>query len=198
MFLQLDSNNLYNLHLSCFQNFCQKLEKLFGDVSVIEFIICDSREELVKKTQEQLGELPNWVVGLTKGNCVYLLSPNEIRDRQMKFENVLKHEIAHIFVNRFSDNCPIWLNEGIAQNLSEKIDEKECLEAELTNPYDLSYESGLYPCSKIVVKRLFEIHGMPNVISCLKSCKNFRKDSVFGYNSIEKLITVKNAQYFYK
>lgn len=199
VFLQLNSSNLYDLRLSCFQGFCQKLETLFGNVGVIELTICDSREELVEKTQEQLGELPSWVVGLTKGHCVYLLSPNEIRDRQMNFENILKHEIVHIFVNQFSNNCPIWLNEGIAQNLSEDvIGEKECLEVKLTNPYDHSYESGLYFCSKIVVRMLFEIYGVPNVINCLKSCKNFRKDSVFGYNSIEKLITVRNAQYFYK
>lgn len=189
MILQLVSNNSCNLNLSFLKEFCQTLESLFGKISEINIAICNSPKELKKCAGEGLENLPKWVVGLTKENFVYLIKPEIIRKRKMQFEEICRHEIIHVFINKFSNGCPIWLNEGIAQSLSEnKPTKKDTFGVELINPYNLNYESGLYFCSKLVVEKLFESYGISNVINHLKNCKDFKNDNIFGYCAIDTLV----------
>lgn len=196
-YIHLFSNNFCNLNIYKLQAFCENLENLFGKISNINIVVCDSHKDLEMSLGGKGGNLPDWVVGLVEGNSIYLRNADDISKRDMQMEDVCYHELVHIFVNRFITGCPLWLNEGIAQLLSMKggID-KEIIKTEMKNPYNLTYESGLYLYSRLVVKKLFEVYGKLTVIQHLKKCKNFEKDNMFGRDSIDNLI--KNERRFFQ
>lgn len=197
--IRLISNNFCSLNICSLRDFCKQLENLFGKISNINIIVCDSHKDLEMRVAKKNGNLPDWVVGLVKGNCIYLRNSDAIAKRDMQIEDVCYHELVHIFINNFTTGCPAWLNEGIAQLLSksEVIDE-EIIKVEIKNPYNLTYESGLYFYSRLVVKKLFEVYGKLNVIQHLKKCKNFEKDDIFGQDSVDNLIKKMKGDFLMK
>ncbi len=62
----------------------------------------------------------DWLVGFTSyNNKIYVLDKNKIESESSHkkecFEDVLKHEIAHLYYRAFKGNVyPNWLNEGTA------------------------------------------------------------------------------------
>jgi hypothetical protein len=66
---------------------------------------------------QDVTQAPHWAGALNDGKIrVPIKGVNRV-DRQ--FERILKHELIHSFVRlKTGSNCPVWLNEGLAQLLS--------------------------------------------------------------------------------
>ncbi len=56
---------------------------------------------------------PDWAGGLNDGSLRIPLG--DVSEVTPQLETVLKHELTHSFVHAIDPNCPVWLNEGLAQ-----------------------------------------------------------------------------------
>ena len=65
--------------------------------------------------------MEHWVGGLYDGQ-LKLPVPESLEDekRLAELERVLRHEYTHVLVRSLAPECPMWLNEGIAQLLEEE------------------------------------------------------------------------------
>ena len=75
------------------------------------------------------GEFQNWMVGTASKHHLWIFSKNLIATLTLHkkecFEQVLKHEMSHIYTNTLSPFVPIWINEGVAVYLSENLEERK-------------------------------------------------------------------------
>lgn len=60
----------------------------------------------------------HWVGGLYDGQVklVYPAGDPPAPGELQALDEAIRHEIAHVFVRRLCSECPVWLNEGIAQH----------------------------------------------------------------------------------
>ena len=101
----------------------KKLEEFYGfkspDFSVE---ICASRKDFEEKTGKK--ETPDWLVGFANKGNVYVLSPEamerESSHKKEEFEQILTHEVCHIFNNEINKNTLTWVNEGTALFLAKQ------------------------------------------------------------------------------
>jgi hypothetical protein len=70
-----------------------------------------------------------WEVGNTsRDNKIDIIHPDFFAKisshADSEFEQILAHEIAHIFINRLAsgNQVPFWLNEGLAMNIAGQVD----------------------------------------------------------------------------
>jgi len=137
--------------------------------------------------------LPNWVVGINHNKKIAVLNKYILNQKGLNIDEICEHEMVHIFVNHFIPDCPLWINEGLAQNIIlDKEKNAPCYTLykgnRLPNPYNLSYDSNLYYVSDIIIKKLFEKYGFFYIMNQLKNCINFECHNIFGYNAVEKFI----------
>lgn len=178
--------NIYSLNKQ-FNILCN----LFGQLKDIHIYACCSQDELKKYLGMSEMVFPDWVVGANHKEKIAVLEKAQLDIKGFDMTSICKHEMVHVFINHFVPNCPLWLNEGLAQNLiwdnKNKIKDEKSIE-HLSNPYDLSYDSNIYCVSDIVTRKLLKKCGITNVIRQLKTCSNFENDVIFGYSAIDKLI----------
>ncbi|MBQ3067601.1 MAG: hypothetical protein IJC97_00955 [Oscillospiraceae bacterium] len=168
--------------------------KLFGQPKEDIYIyICRSQYELKKRLHIVNVLLPDWVVGANHNGKIAILNKKQLDARGFHINTLCAHEMVHVFVNQFVANCPLWLNEGLAQNLVPEPKNtanarEQIISQKLLNPYKLSYDSGLYYVSKIIVGKLFKIYGKTQIVTLLKKCTDFEDNNIFGYTAIEALL----------
>jgi len=70
-----------------------------------------------------------WEVGNTsRDNKIDIIHPDFFAKvsshADLEFDQILAHEIAHIFINRLAsgNQVPFWLNEGLAMNIAGQVD----------------------------------------------------------------------------
>lgn len=89
-------------------------------ISKITIEIIDSRKEFDKLLNKST---PNWLVAISDGKNkkIYIMNEKIIeRNSRFNFSTILKHEIAHIYLYSINKKIPIWLDEGLALNLSKQ------------------------------------------------------------------------------
>jgi hypothetical protein len=60
---------------------------------------------------------PGWVGALNDGKIRFPIKGLSLVDEKVR--KILKHELTHSFIRQKTNgNCPLWLNEGLAQHLS--------------------------------------------------------------------------------
>lgn len=92
------------------------LERAYGDISRDLGAVPDGRITLSLYTKQQFFDVtkaPSWVGALNDGKLRIPLG--DINTMSPQLEGVLRHELTHWFIHSMTRNCPIWLNEGIAQ-----------------------------------------------------------------------------------
>jgi len=166
---------------------------LFAPLRNVYVYVCCSQMEMKKCLKIKSTNLPNWVVGINHNKKIAVLNKYVLNCKGFNINEICEHEMVHIFVNHFIPDCPLWINEGLAQNvILDKADHTSCCILPkgnyLPNPYNLSYDSNLYYVSNIIIKKLFEKYGFFYIINQLKNCINFEHHNIFGYNAIEKFI----------
>jgi Peptidase MA superfamily len=66
---------------------------------------------------QDVTKTPSWVGALNDGKIRFPIKGLSLVDEQVR--QILKHELTHSFIRlKTAGNCPLWLNEGLAQHLS--------------------------------------------------------------------------------
>ncbi len=164
----------------------------FYDYNQIEkippLILVNKREEFNKIANRKTD---NWVVGMTNEKYILLFTPDSY-ERESKnthkytdetYYRLIKHEISHTIVRDIAkNNCPRWLNEGLAIYSSEQILSKR--KPESFNVFLKAYKSnknipGLYDESGFVVEKLIQKFSKNMVIDFLKTLEDINTEEKF-------------------
>jgi tetratricopeptide (TPR) repeat protein len=94
----------------------QTLERQYGDLRA-DFVSSPSMVIVVTLySKQQFSEAtlaPDWAGALNDGSL--RIPVGDVTEVTPQLETVLKHELTHTFVHALDPNCPLWLNEGLAQ-----------------------------------------------------------------------------------
>lgn len=150
--------------------------------------------ESVQYMQDKIPvKLPKWIKGVSSIDSICLLSPDAWDKDYVDSESLTQifiHEYVHVAVfNTFTQICPLWLNEGLAQNIAEqnKKNERKSI-CEKFDYYKSNYQNdNFYYQSANIVSYLIQEYGLKDVISHGKNCKNFESDSIFGVENLQRI-----------
>jgi len=160
----------------------KSIKKLKGfydkNISNINIELVYSRKELNKKIKKKT---PDWLVGFTDKNKIYLFSPLVVEKysshRKSDLNKIITHEFCHIFNAKINNNIPIWLDEGLAMNLSNQKKNKDFKKSDrqffidnLNN--NISFDSFVkhdgYKISYWLVKKLIYKHKGKKILEIIK------------------------------
>lgn len=137
-------------------------------------------------------ELPYWIKGIGGNRAILLLSP-DCWDRDSggndTIQQVFIHEYLHLAVfDTFRQQCPLWLNEGLAQIIAEQVHFIESIKLKTdVSLYQIGYDdSDFYNQSAKMVSCLVEQHGLENIIKRAMKCEDFYHDDIFGVANLER------------
>lgn len=95
----------------------------------LENIFIETLENRNELNQRIGRKTQDWLVAFAKTNYVYILDKKsfviESSHLEKDFEIILKHELAHIFINAINPNAMQWLDEGLALNLARQKKAKQ-------------------------------------------------------------------------
>ena len=166
----------------------QKLENDF-EIKLNCNVCFFKSKELLEK---QIGEdLPDWVIGTFKGNNIFLLDkacwkyPNIT-----SYEKLIIHELTHIYTNHITQECPIWIMEGLAMFYASQIEELLIdNQKQVLNPYYLSYEDDIYFHAASIIKELIKWYDVKILVKRLyHNMEKYYQDPIVGVDVIEALV----------
>lgn len=193
IFLDRDILNILQSTNFIFQNF-EKLTKLFRYRKSVSVFLSNSIEDLKRKTENN--NIPNWIIGCNYDDKIFVLNPKDWQHRnKTSLEKLIVHEIVHVVINNSNNNCPIWLNEGLALWYADQVEELDLPGEKFSNPYVLDYSGEIYSCSAQIIKKLFDTHAESLLIKHLLSITDFIDDEIFGLCALEKLFYNKKEKY---
>ncbi|MDR1260316.1 MAG: hypothetical protein LBJ83_01120 [Oscillospiraceae bacterium] len=153
----------------------------------VSILTCDSLEELAQKTK--VPSLPAWVIATNQGTCVFLLKPTHWpKKKEYSVTQICIHELTHVIINNAIQNCPLWLNEGLACFYANQISTIINNNTLTINPYNATYDNGLYSISGKTIWLLMKKYGEAFILNRIKSSSNIRTDDILGYNALNNLI----------
>lgn len=138
-----------------------------------------------------------WVVGWLNGKAIYLLGPKKFNKESChKFSEryycqLIKHELVHAFVSVITEvnNCPNWLNEGLALFLARQYD-PAMRPAKFTKflSYYRKFDKHVYQESGHAVELLVKKYGKAKLIRFLKAHRKAKSkvDTCSAFESIYK------------
>ncbi len=178
MFFNITLNNNKTL-INYYNKIMNELNSFFN----IEWVNNKPKVFLVdnKDTLNLLSKSPEWVVGWTFKNNVYILHPRNFSEEY--FISLLKHELTHTFFNVISKNHtnPAWLYEGVSLYLSGQYKDRkvELFKSFLDNK-NIYLESGL------AVKLLINYFGKEKLLQLIKQLGSRQFNNLFkeiyGFN----------------
>lgn len=150
--------------------YVKRLEKMFNLKIELKINIFDSKNAFVKSLELnkliESNQIKNNVFGKTKSDEIYILSKEYIENNSKhKFIEILKHEIAHVFIHKSFGRGPSWFDEGLAcliagQNkFNSSLDVNPC---KLITKFQFDEDKLAYEKSKKLVNDL--IKGVMNEI----------------------------------
>jgi len=100
----------------------KKLSKFYKtNCPEMSFELVYSREEFNNKVGRQT---PEWMAGVVLKNKIYLFSPLVIEKvsthKKSKLNEIITHELCHIFNNKINKEILTWIDEGIALFLANQ------------------------------------------------------------------------------
>ncbi len=127
-----------------------------------------------------------WEVANASNNGeINILNPNifskESDHSKDEFSQILKHEIAHIFINKLSKNntVPKWLNEGLASYIagqhktikltSDNIEKDLCRKLGTPREWNKYEDHFAYPTASLFVGFLFEKYSLARIKKLISS-----------------------------
>lgn len=191
--IQLNSKAKEDVNIHMLKKQFEILCMLFGPLKDIHIYVCKSQADFKVCLGTTKVALPNWVVGVNRGKKIAVLEKAQLNAKGLDINSLCEHEMVHVFINHFITNCPLWLNEGLAQNLISNNNNNNIFSQKslthLSNPYNLSYDTDLYYISYVVTDRLLKKYGKTFLINQLKICRNFKNSNIFGYFALKELFS---------
>jgi hypothetical protein len=164
----------------------ERLERTYNDLErVLNF---SPRENIAvvlypDEVFQDVTQAPHWAGALNDGKIRFPLKGISRMDHRL--EMVLKHELTHSFIRmKTGGNCPVWLNEGLAQYFSGASArallptfkqavalQRLPLLKQLETPF-VSLSSGdailAYQQSLLTVEFIAQVHGLDNILRLLE------------------------------
>lgn len=146
----------------------------------------------INELQHNLGyTVPPWVIGMIQGSSIFILNPSSWLNQNLgTIEQLIVHEFCHIAFRKVM-RCPfpIWIDEGLAVNLSGQIESINSNVTVQKNVYHLSYlDEELYPVAGETVKILIQQYGLGSMINLLLQVTSFMNDPIFGEKAMIQLL----------
>lgn len=138
-----------------------------------------------------------WVVGWSGEKAIYILAPNKFNKEschkfsEKYYYQLIKHELVHAFVRAIIDanNCPNWLNEGLALFLAGQ-NKSDLRPVKFTKflSYHQKFDKHIYQESGHAVELLVHKYGKAKLIRFLKAHRkaNSRREICNAFESIYK------------
>lgn len=110
---------------------------------------------------------PDWVLASVRGeNDIILLSSLKLKDDDF-IKKIILHEFVHISMIYLRDNCPLYIYEGIAMNLSGQI-EKEVDLTSYTKFTHLEYNTPqFYRIAYNLIKVAIDIYTLQTLLKLI-------------------------------
>lgn len=168
-----------------------KIQETFSFFKTVSVYYYETLEEMQKKIPIKL---PDWIKGLSTADEIHILNPSEWKgfvEKEDSLAKIFVHEYVHVAIfNSFHSQCPCWLNEGLAQIISEQFKKQKSRIALI--PYDY-YKKGydddeFYYQSALVTFLLIEEVGIDNLLKHCMKCYDFENDEVVGTGALQKKI----------
>lgn len=121
LLLSSEKKVLRNLSINTIKSHTANLFSVYGYVDTLSFLvyITDEDEEFKSLTSKNI---PEWAVGVAKGNKIVIKSPTQKSRTYDSFNKTLKHEITHIYLSQINNRFPSWFNEGFAMYTADQFD----------------------------------------------------------------------------
>lgn len=138
-------------------------------------------------------KLPRWIKGVSCSDTIYLLSPDRWGNGYERVDSIAQifvHEYTHTAVfNTFWYPCPLWLNEGLAQNIAEqfKREKGEGFHSGFSYYSEDYSNEDFYDQSAFMVYLLIQNYGLNNLIQYVSKCKDFEDDIVVGKENLQRI-----------
>lgn len=102
----------------------RELDRLFFGVEIknIEINVYGEKKDFSKAIGEK--QAPNWLIAFVKKdscNKIYIFDNNKKPTKSIIIEQILMHELTHLYVNSLNKRIPEWLKEGVAVHVARQI-----------------------------------------------------------------------------
>lgn len=161
----------------------QQIENLFNYRTFVTVISFSNNQELSACFVQNI---PSWVKGIALDNKNILI----VNNNDLETLRIVIHEYIHIVIDKtFAQQCPLWLNEGIAMYLSGQKMRITSSSLDINNIYDVNFENdNFYMIAYYVTKSIMDKYGECFVIKRAINCECFEKDEIFGIDNITKIV----------
>lgn len=145
---------------------------------------------LEKKTG---GSLPDWVIGLSQGERVFVVKKSQWQNQKMDVSQLILHEFVHIALSQcVRKPLPVWLNEGLAVYLSGQYKDYKLEQSHIrayVDFYTLSYKSEhLYIIAAKALVALVGAYGIDEVMKELFVCEEFETSRIFRNENLNHIV----------
>jgi len=132
---------------------------------------------------------PDYLVGFSPGNEVNIVGPEGMppdRDPgEIRFQKVLKHEIAHKYIHLLNPNVPDWLEEGTCCYIADQ--QKDNVEINQINTQTLkelsrTHDPRKYHWGKSMVVLITDQYGKQKLLDLIQTVN---EDEL--YNNLKKM-----------
>jgi hypothetical protein len=145
----------------------------------IEIKIFDSKSELVdyyKKFYQEDKEPPDYLVAFSPQKIIAILGPDvmpsdEAGPGSQRFNKVMKHELAHKYIEQLGGRVPGWLSEGTCchvANQSKGNVKLEEINLKLLNELSNTQDGRKYVVGKNMVDEIVGNYGKEKLFKLLK------------------------------
>ena len=113
----------------CIDNSKYDCERIFGKVNMSLIIKLDYDKDIfLSRFNRNADNLSAYYIDSLKTIYIYVDNSYDILNDKANFARILTHEISHYYFSQFlkknnisSENVPIWINEGVADYISQRI-----------------------------------------------------------------------------
>ena len=113
----------------CIDNSKYDCERIFGKVNMSLIIKLDYDKDIfLSRFNRNADNLSAYYIDSLKTIYMYVDNSYDILNDKANFARILTHEISHYYFSQFlkknnisSENVPIWINEGVADYISQRI-----------------------------------------------------------------------------
>ena len=179
-------------------NINEKVEEIHRDLQIFfdieleeepKIIYLNSRKELDETYEKYSKEKPkDWVIAFVNDDGIFIVSYDKFEEisngihKKEEFLQILKHEFVHkYFREKAGTGFPNWLNEGLANYLSDK-EKKKPSDEDLLDVFEFFNKgynnSKVYSIGYFWTKYLIENFGKEKLLDLLTSIKNYQADNL--------------------
>lgn len=179
--------------MESYSEFCKRVSEIRELFSFSSTVLIEEVPSLHALEKKCGCSLPSWVIGLSAGRRIWIVSKSQWENQKIDMEQLILHEFVHIVLNSsVKEELPLWINEGLAVYLSGQYQDYKLEQSHIrafVDFYELSYGSeNLYIIVAKMVVALMEHYGESFIVKELLECKNFQTSKIFCNENLNQKV----------